>query len=513
MNQKTRLAALWFCAPDVKLSPSKSNVHKALVLFCGALIVIVAIGSVLFEHFWPFTEEAVRRDLGEAASAHVSFSSFRTRYFPPGCMAEGVVFEKNTSARPVITIRQLTIRSSLAGLFGHRVSLIRAEGAHVIWQAAGSSNSRKSKATIVDRLEADDAVLEVPRESADGPLYFVFRQFAVTNLRGPGQSGFLAEFDNPLPKGSLRVSGHFGPWDNSAPEKTALDGEYALENADLGVFHSIAGFVSSKGEFRGAFDALDVQGQTSTPKLTVTSTQHGLALETNFVARVNGATADVTLERIKAQFGRDQLDIHGTIGRTQNGRRTAKLEIDCHRGRIEDTFYPFIRSPQSPLTGDVKFRMDVRIPSGEERFLKKVALSSTFGISNAHFARPETQVRVSKIAEAPNQHGPDTLAPTSLQGKVSLSGGIATFSELRWEEQEAAAKFHGNFNVLDQRVNLHGELKTATSLTKSTHGVKAVFAKAIEPFFKKRPHETVVPVKIGGTYNQPQCGLDLPQKN
>jgi hypothetical protein len=80
------------------------------------------------------------------------------------------------------------------------------------------------------------------------------------------------------------------------------------------------------------------------------------------------------------------------------------------------------------------------------------------------------------------------------------------------EDQSAAAKLHGTFGLLDERVNLHGELKTAASLTKTTHGIKAVFAKVIEPFFKKRPHETVVPVKIGGTYKDPQFGLDLSQK-
>ena len=93
-----------------------------------------------------------------------------------------------------------------------------------------------------------------------------------------------------------------------------------------------------------------------------------------------------------------------------------------------------------------------------------------------------------------------------------IENGVARFSELRMEDQGARAKFHGTFGLLDERVNLHGELKTATSLTKTTHGIKAVFAKVIEPFFKKRPHETVVPVKIGGTYSDPQFGLDLGKK-
>jgi hypothetical protein len=56
---------------------------------------------------------------------------------------------------------------------------------------------------------------------------------------------------------------------------------------------------------------------------------------------------------------------------------------------------------------------------------------------------------------------------------------------------------------------MHGQLKTAASLAKTTHGIKAMFAKAIEPFFKKKPHKTVVPVHVGGTYSHPSFGLDL----
>jgi hypothetical protein len=61
----------------------------------------------------------------------------------------------------------------------------------------------------------------------------------------------------------------------------------------------------------------------------------------------------------------------------------------------------------------------------------------------------------------------------------------------------------------DERVAMHGNLKTAASLAKTTSGISAVFAKVLEPFFKKKPHETVVPVKIGGTYSHPSFGLDI----
>jgi len=119
---------------------------------------------------------------------------------------------------------------------------------------------------------------------------------------------------------------------------------------------------------------------------------------------------------------------------------------------------------------------------------------------------------LSKVAEAPGQNRPDPVVPASLHGKVSLEHGIAQFAHLAIEDQDAAAHFHGKYDLSGERVDLHGQLKTEASLTKTTHGIKAVFAKVIEPFFKKGTHVTVVPVHVGGTYSHPDFGLDPGQR-
>jgi hypothetical protein len=481
-------------------------------MVASVLAAALVAGALLLHFYWPFTEAGVRRELGNASSAEVSFRSFHDKYFPPGCVAEGVVITKHGATVPLITIERLTIRSNIFGLRHHHVSLMRAENAKVNWQHMDTTSDALSKPTVIDHFVADGAVLEIPRNSPDGPLRFLFHKFEVRNLRGQGQSSFASELDNPLPHGRLRVSGHFGPWNDSQPTKTALDGNYSLENADLGVFHSIGGFVTSSGHFAGIFDHIEVQGQTSTPELQVTSTQHGLPLQTDFSALVVGPSGEVFFHTVKAQFGRDHLGAHGSIAKGPDGRRVANLDIDCNDGRIEDTFYPFIHSPKPALTGKVKFRMQVMIPPEKEKFLKKITLQSTFQIDDAQFTHPETQLRLSKIAQTPNQQNPDTAIPARFEGQVLLKDGIARFGELKVQDQGAAAAFRGSFDLTDQRVNMRGQLKTEASLAKTTQGIKSVFGKVVEPFFKKSPHLTVVPVKIGGTYSHPQFGLDLGKK-
>jgi hypothetical protein len=151
--------------------------------------------------------------------------------------------------------------------------------------------------------------------------------------------------------------------------------------------------------------------------------------------------------------------------------------------------------------------MHVVLPSGHEPFLKRLQLDSEFRIQNARFTNSRTQTRISRVSAPPNQDETDTLA--DFQGSVKLNHGIAQFTNLSVHDDGAAALLVGNYDLTDQKVNLHGKLKTEASLTKTTHGIKAVFAKAIEPFFKKKPHETVVPVHVGGTYSHPSFGLDL----
>jgi hypothetical protein len=328
------------------------------------------------------------------------------------------------------------------------------------------------------------------------------------NLGGSGATKFAVVFDNPMPAGSIQTSGQFGPWNSSDPVGTPVSGTYVLSNANLAVFNSIGGLVSSDGKFKGTLKQMEVEGSTTTPEFEVAYTQHKLPLKTKFKAMVNGRNGEIILQSVNASFGRDQIDAHGRIGRQADGKRAAVIELNCDRGRIEDTFYPFIRSSKSPLVGNVAFQMHVVIPSGKERFLKKIEIQSNFRIQDAQFTNPQTQSRLSKISERPDQKQPDDNTLTDLSGNVRLLHGIAQFSQLSAREGDASASFRGNYDLTNEQVNMHGQLITEASLGKTTSGIKAVFAKALEPLFKKGKHQKVVPVRISGTYRNPSFGLD-----
>jgi hypothetical protein len=73
----------------------------------------------------------------------------------------------------------------------------------------------------------------------------------------------------------------------------------------------------------------------------------------------------------------------------------------------------------------------------------------------------------------------------------------------------AKASLHGAYNLVNYRIDLHGDLKVDTKISKTSSGAKALLLKIMDPFFRKKKKGEIVPVHILGTYHKPQFGLDL----
>lgn len=360
----------------------------------------------------------------------------------------------------------------------------------------------------MDELDADGATLQIASRHSDADnRNFTFHQFRITNLGGGGVIHFSAFFENPLPRGQLRTTGEFGPWKSDHPEQVPVSGDYSLESANLGVFHGIGGMLSSKGDFKGIFKSIQVCGTTQTPKFEVTNTGHTLPLETRFDATVDATSGDVVLRQVKARLGKTDINAEATIARDEDRHRVAKINLTSEHGRVEDVFYLFVHAKTSPLYGTVNFKMKAALPGGPQPFLKRVGLESTFQIQQAKFANPQTQEHVNEISQPNGHEDPNALALSQLTGQVRVEHGLAHFADLSLQDAGASAAFAGTYSLTDQRIDMHGKLRTR-SLSNGSHGFKKVVLKLVSPFFKKNPKETEAPVKISGTYQHPAFGLD-----
>jgi hypothetical protein len=182
------------------------------------------------------------------------------------------------------------------------------------------------------------------------------------------------------------------------------------------------------------------------------------------------------------------------------------------------------------MADEVSFKGIAILPPGKIRFLKKVELEGDFGISDSKFTKPSTQEKVNqlsqnaqtetreKIAKEDKANGKeekeesaDQSAPpvvSDLRGHVVLKNGTATFSNLSFYIPGAHAQMQGTYDLISEKIDLHGSLKMDSDLSDTTHGAKAVVLKLLDPFFKRKRGGSDIPVKIGGDYHHPTFGMD-----
>jgi uncharacterized protein involved in outer membrane biogenesis len=393
------------------MTPSKafplSSKRSKIVVLAGLAVALLLIATiVVVGSHWPFRRDAVLQQLEKASQSRVTATAFHATYFPrPGCALENVRFQHNAAdgSPPLITIQRLRIESSFPGLFAKHLRRIRAEGLHLLIPPLGSEHFETPERSTfqIEELIADGAVLEVTSRNADkSALKFSFHNFVLGNVGSSGPASFHARFSNAEPPGEITTSGKFGPWNSDDVAKTAVLGEYSFQDADLRVFHGIAGQLTSSGKFSGMLSRMEVQGETDVPHFTVTSSSHQVQLRTHFHAVVNGENGDTFLQQVVATFWKTtvaaEADVAGVSGEPG---KTANVELTSRDGRIQDLLLLFIRSQRAPLSGTVSFHAKVSIPHGKRPFLQKVQLHGDFGIDAARFTKPETQQGVNHLSE------------------------------------------------------------------------------------------------------------------
>jgi hypothetical protein len=488
-------------------------------LILAAIVVLVVR--------WPFRLAAVVKQLQEEGLGKVEVGEFHQTYFPrPGCVLQKVRFQHNpkAGAPPLITIETVRIEGSFSGLFAQHVKRIRAEGMHILVPPKSAEEhfqTPQRSSIVIDELIADGAVLEVSSAAQNRSLKFSFHNFDLSDIGSNGPATFHARFSNPEPPGEITATGKFGPWNADDLGKTPTSGDYQFQQADLSVFHGIAGLLSSTGKFSGVLDHIEVQGETDVPQFAVSSSSHEVQLRTQFRAEVNGQNGDTALPQVIATFLKTTVLAQGSVaGEAGQPGKTASVELTSKNGRIQDILLLLAQAERAPMSGVTSFHAKVTIPSGDRPFLQKVELQGDFGIDAGTFSNSNTQEGVNHMSEGALFGGQDRSKAekkeedsetvlSDLKGHVLLKDGVARFSDLSFSVPGASARMQGTYNLINEKIDLRGTLKTESQPSNTTSGVKALMLKALNPFFKKKPVGYVMPVKISGTYEHPLFGLDL----
>jgi hypothetical protein len=509
---------------------STGNSARRWILASAAIVGIgFAVTAVLLALNWPFTQAAVTKTLQDRFARQVQVRKFRSTYFPPGCVAEGIEFlhRKHKELPPLITVDTLILRTSYTGLFRFTklINSVQVAGLHIrvppknpnaTQETFPLTNSVSGKNLTIGEITTDNAVVEfLTKDPTEDRFILKIDHLTLDHVAQSDPVTYHARFNNTEPPGEIRADGRFGPWNDDDPASTQLSGSYTYEHVKLGVFEGIAGTLSSQGKFDGTLGHINAEGNADVPDFAVSRSRHAEHLASNFHAVVDGTNGDTYLTRVESHFGKTTVisagDIKGHKG--QHGK-TVMLSMSIPQGRIEDLLRLFTGSARPAETGNAQLRTKAEWAPGPQAFLKRLRLDGDFGIASGHFTDPQIQVPVNRLAESARgetkhqELSDTTIVLSNLKGHISANGGIATLSKASFTEPGTLAEIEGTFDLIDKRINLRGVLHTTGKLADTKSGFKSLVLTALSPFLKKKSI-TVVPFVITGTASDPSFALDL----
>ena len=497
------------------------------ILPAAATIVVAA--SIIFVRYFPYSQKNIVQSLQETFPSAITIDRFQRVYFPyPGCKAENIKFRSFYAPQgspPIVTIHEFTIQGNYANLLfrPHHISKVILDGLHIYFSPINNTDTFRGGSTnspiTVGQLTANGAVLEVERADQKPALRFEFHELGLESIRDKSGMSYNVAMRNPEPPAEIRSTGHFGPWNAGSPLQTPVSGKYSFDGGDLNVFNGIAGILNSEGTFSGPLGQISVQGTTDSPNFEVVRSGHSGPLRTQFQINVNGTDGDVALTNVNATYLRTKINAKGSIAKRENiADKFTSLDFEVRGGRIEDILRLFVRENHPPMAGITSFQAHVTVPPDGKPFLKEVTLEGNFEIADGRFENQARQESVDELSEKargrkktksdePENNSTENVI-SHVAGHAVLRSGVAMFPELSFIVPGADARMHGTYDLLNEKIDLHGTVKMDAKFSQSTSGIKTLFAKVLDPFLNKK-HGSLVPVVVDGTYQNPHFGLDL----
>lgn len=467
----------------------------------GLCLVLAGAGGAGFAASkWPFQRGVIEKELERRVGAPVKIGRFRKTWLPhPGCVAETVTARSEAIA---LSIGRLSIEGSYSSFLRGRkeIAHVRIEDGLLQWRS--KPRTQGASPTVVHEYAIERSVFErEPPEKGKEPLRIGMHRATLRQQTSGGPMFVEGSFRYPKPEGELWVRGRI---DSLNGLDTPVSGEYRYEHAKLGAFEGIDGELSAHGKFSGPLRAVEIDGTTSVPDFQVKQSTHRLKLEAAFRAVVDGSNGDTLLEPVETVFG--ATHIHWTGSLRGNGGKEAALEMISERARIQDLLFLVLRSNPPPMAGPVNFRAHVVLPPDGAKFLERLRLDGDFGIEG-HFDSPGMRKGVAELSarargEKQQFDDPENVI-ADLRAHVRVRRGVATLTGVSFRTPGALAYLNGTYNLISQRIDLRGQLRTEAQLSQTTKGLKSFLLKAVDPFYKRKGAGAVIPVSIGGTYSHP----------
>jgi hypothetical protein len=430
---------------------------------------------------------------------------------------------------PMFAVRAFHFDVDLALLFGKnkRVPLVQLDGMEIYVPPKGErpvlnssaprqgqEASKKATASklVIEEVRITDATLVIlPRDQSRIPLSFDIHRLRLESAGKDVSMNYDAELTNPKPPGLIHSQGKFGPWAADGPGDTPLAGNYTFENADLGVFHGIAGTLNSTGQFEGTLDTIRAWGQASVKDFRLKSAGNPVPLTTSFEVQVDGTNGNTLLSPVRATLGSTHFTTSGAvIKREKKARRTISLDVSMPNGDLKDLLRLGVKG-QPSMEGRISMTTKIDIPPLTGPVKEKLLLDGRFELSQSRFLKSTIQDQIDSLSRRgqgkPGNPEIDEVV-SNMTGAFRLEDQVITFASLFFNVPGAAVQLAGDYDLDADKLDFHGALALRAKVSQTMTGWKRWALKPVDPLFAKNGAGTFLHIRMEGSSQSPRFGLD-----
>jgi hypothetical protein len=500
-----------------------------IIAIVGGTLVLLAIVAGAGSRTATLRQLAIDT-LADRLDSDVELQSFSVDTFPTVHITGTGLVIRHRGRRdvpPLVLVEAFSMDGGLAGLLSRprRFRTVSLTGLTINIPPGGLKGvPRRNRSTspdeggpaaiVVDVLEAQDAALTlIPRREGKEPKVFAIHRLTMKPLGRAQTMSFEGTITNPIPKGLVKTTGTFGPWNRQDPGATPLNGRYTFDNADLTPIKGIAGTLSSTGTFSGALDRIAVAGETETPDFALDVSGTPVPLHTTFEAVVDGTDGDTYLNAVSASILKTSLTARGAVVGAEGVKgRTVKVHVKIDEGRIEDLLRLTVKGNEPAMTGALALHADLDLPAGPADVMDRLHLKGEFNVAGVQFDSKEVQRRISDMSERargldPDEHSQNVAA--NLRGEFTLERKTITLRATTFAIPGAQVHVGGTYGLASEALQFDGTVRMRATVSQAAGGVKGVLLKAVDPIFRKDGAGAVLPIKIRGSRMEPRFGLDV----
>ena len=365
---------------------------------------------------------------------------------------------------------------------------------------------------VIKHVRINNALLTIlPKDKDKNPLHFHIAHLQLESVAPDSPMKYDASLTIPKPPGEAHSAGKFGPWNADEPGDTSMSGKYRFEHANLGVFDGIGGTLASTGDFDGSLAAIHVRGQATVPDFHLEMAGNPVPLFTQFEVLVDGTNGNTVLKPVKAKLGSTVFTTTGAvIKHEEQRRRSISLKVSMPNGDMRDLLR--LATKGSPfMAGRIALNTTIDIPPLTSRVKQKLSLNGRFRLRQARFLRAKIQDQIDKLSrrgqgQPKNEQIEDVVS--NMNGRFRLENQVLTFRTLSFETPGANVWLRGNYNLRQDLLDFHGTLKLVAKVSQTMTGWKRWVLKPVDPFFSNHGAGTFLHIKVEGSSDHPEFGLD-----